>query len=147
MTVDKICVDASILLKLVLGEEGSAEAAALVTGWSEADREMVAPSLLPYELASTLFKQAALGRISEKVAREGVALLKTAGVRLYLSDDLDEMAWQIGSRCGLTVLYDAYYLALAELLQCDYWTADARFARATAPHYPSVRLLGATGDS
>lgn len=39
--------------------------------------------------------------------------------------------------------FDAHYLALAEELDCEFWTADARFYRAATPTADRIRLLSA----
>ena len=38
--------------------------------------------------------------------------------------------------------YDSHYLALAESLNCDFWTADRPFYRAAQPHHPRVQWIG-----
>ena len=42
-------------------------------------------------------------------------------------------------------VYDSHYLALAETLGCDLWTADERFYRAVSPVAPNVRWVGEFG--
>ncbi len=45
---------------------------------------------------------------------------------------------------GQTYAYDAQFLALAERLRCDLWTADARFLRAMQRHgFSQVKALTA----
>ena len=39
-------------------------------------------------------------------------------------------------------VYDAHYLALAESLGCDLWTADARFSRAAGSGSVNVNWIG-----
>ena len=46
-------------------------------------------------------------------------------------------------RAGQMVAYDGHYLALAEVQNCEFWTADARLAHALQNRYPWVRLLHA----
>jgi len=52
------------------------------------------------------------------------------------------LAWEIAEELGMPTIYDAVYLAVAELRGAIFWTADDKlFARARARPY--VRLLGA----
>jgi len=72
------------------------------------------------------------GRIA---ARDGRNLLKkapTLGVEILNYDDLHERAWLLAEKLNRPTAYDAHYLALAELLQCDFWTADRRLYNAAA---------------
>jgi predicted nucleic acid-binding protein len=142
----RVCVDASVLLKIVLPEPLAQEASDLLAAWDAAGFELVAPSLLPYEVTSTLFKNVQQGVLPEQAARDGLSLLKQIDIQMFLPDDLHDQAWETARSCGQRVMYDAYYLALAQLLDCEYWTADRRFYGATqgALHvsYDRIRLLG-----
>lgn len=42
--------------------------------------------------------------------------------------------------------YDAHYLALAETLNCDLWTADERFYRAASATFKFVKWLAESED-
>ena len=59
----------------------------------------------------------------ETLARLGVQLVPP-------TPELDRLALRWAGRLGQTVAYDAHYLALAETLGCDFWTADRRLAEA-----------------
>jgi len=48
-----------------------------------------------------------------------------------------EIAYVTGQKSS----YDAMYLALAERVGCDYWTADARFANPAMALFPQIRLI------
>ena len=39
-------------------------------------------------------------------------------------------------------IYDCLYAALADLKNCELWTADERFFNAVKDDFPLVRLLG-----
>ena len=54
---------------------------------------------------------------------------------------LHRRALQLASELGQGAAYDAHYLALAEALECEYWTADDRFYRAARTAYASVHSL------
>ena len=49
-------------------------------------------------------------------------------------------AWQATFARG--AVYDAHYLALADILGCEYWTADERFYRAVLAACRNVRWIG-----
>jgi predicted nucleic acid-binding protein len=42
--------------------------------------------------------------------------------------------------------YDVHYLALAELLGCELWTADEKFFNSVKKKKPQVRLLSVKGS-
>ena len=51
-------------------------------------------------------------------------------------------ALELASQLDQRDAYDSHYLALAEELDCDFWTADARFYRAAGSLVDRIRLLG-----
>jgi hypothetical protein len=42
----------------------------------------------------------------------------------------------------LLTAYDSQYLAVAERLKCEFWTADSRLVNAVAPHLTWVKWMG-----
>jgi predicted nucleic acid-binding protein len=54
--------------------------------------------------------------------------------------DLHLRAWELASRLGLRTFYDASYLALAEMRNCDLWTANRRLYRTVKGKLDYVRL-------
>jgi predicted nucleic acid-binding protein len=43
-------------------------------------------------------------------------------------------------------VYNAHYLALAEALNCELWTADERFYRAASSGHTQVRWIGSFAE-
>ncbi|MBC7227355.1 MAG: type II toxin-antitoxin system VapC family toxin [Thermoflexales bacterium] len=56
--------------------------------------------------------------------------------------ELHRRALQLARAFSLPAAYDAHYLALAEQLGADFWTADLRLARAIQDRLPWVHRLG-----
>jgi len=55
---------------------------------------------------------------------------------------LQPRALSIATRFKRPKAYDAQYLAVADLLGCELWTADRRLASAVAGELPWVRYVG-----
>ena len=53
-------------------------------------------------------------------------------------------ALDLAERFSLPAAYDAHYLALADWLGGEFWTADRRLARAVHDELPWVRVVDVT---
>jgi predicted nucleic acid-binding protein len=137
-----VCVDASILIKLVVAEPGSDRVDSLWMSWIESDARIIAPSLLRYELTAVLRKKVHRGQLDEAT---GSAALSTAldlmTVEYVDMRALHPRALEIACQHGLPTAYDAHYLALAEIWDCDFWTADRRLYRQVGDRLAFVRCL------
>ena len=61
-------------------------------------------------------------------------------IRVHNEADLLLRALELARQLSLPAAYDAHYLALAEWLGGEYWTADGRLFRAAQPSFPWVHL-------
>ncbi|GAA1894634.1 type II toxin-antitoxin system VapC family toxin [Asanoa iriomotensis] len=98
-----------------------------------AGARLAAPEPMPFEAANILRRHALAGLLDATAAGLAHADLVDLPVDLYPYRGLDERVWHL--RGNLTV-YDAGYVALAELLSAPLVTLDARIARATGPECP-----------
>lgn len=126
-----VVIDANIGISLVTPVAYSPWAIQQMGKWRESRTRIVVPTLWRYEVLSGLQKAISAGFLSE--ARAGLAI-----------EQLSEMAfeelmpaWEASlailtwaRRIGQMVAYDAVYLALAEQLGADFYTADRRLAQA-----------------
>ena len=124
-------VDANLTIALVLATPYSVQAQALWERWSTEAVQVYAPDLWAYEITSALRKTMSLTGMSLSEAETYLETLVRLGVQLVPpTPELDRLALRWAGRLGQTVAYDAHYLALAEMLGCDFWTADRRLAAA-----------------
>ncbi len=63
-------------------------------------------------------------------------------VQIIYPADLHARALALALRYAQPQAYDAHYLALAESLNCEFWTADERLYRALRGELTWVRWLG-----
>ncbi len=125
-----IIVDTSVALKWVLAEVYSANASALRRDMLHRREEVVAPSLLLYEATNTLYQAGRDGIVSWQSVEQGLDDILTV-VRLQPPAlATARRAVDLARMTTLTYAYDTQFLALAEYLGCDLWTADERFQRA-----------------
>ena len=96
-------------------------------------RQLVAPELLDLEVLSAWRRIMAGGRLDERRAALARADLQALPVRRIAHGVLLERAWEL--RSNLTV-YDAVYVALAELLDVALVTGDRRLAGSPGARCP-----------
>ncbi|MBM3175938.1 MAG: type II toxin-antitoxin system VapC family toxin [Chloroflexi bacterium] len=136
-----IVVDASVVLKWQLGdEEHIPQAIALRDDFSKRGvTKLLAPNLLVYEVINGIVTATKLKRIPLPKAVEAVSNLMALGIEL--KDVESRQVAELALRYNLTA-YDAAYLALAEVQNCELWTGDRAFYQSTKNTTMSVRWLG-----
>ena len=132
-----IVVDASVAVKWFLDEPGSAQARELRRRFHLGDVELAAPDLLIYEVANALVCQ----RVHSP-AEIAMSVDTLLSMELILSDpELDLMSRGVAlADQRSAALYDAVYVALAEMLGGELATADRHQAAMAQPH-ARVRLI------
>ncbi len=117
-------VDASVLVNALADDHDDGDRA---RERLQADSDVHAPELLDLEVLSVLRRGLRSGALDERRTELAVTDLRELAVIRYPHLPLVEPAWR--HRHNLTV-YDAAYVALAELLDCVLVTADERIAGA-----------------
>jgi predicted nucleic acid-binding protein len=130
-----LVVDASVVAKWVLREDGSDRANAL-----RSEGGMIAPSLLASEVGNAFWKAERRGDITRN---EAVAAIRSV---LGPFDDLipDEALHARALELAIDLrhpIYDCFYLALAEREAATLVTADARLLAAAKKANVKVRQL------
>ena len=114
-------IDASVALKWVVEENGTAEALALLRG-----NKVIAPDLLIAECSNVLWKKVERKELSKSEALLAARLLQSAQVELLPMRSLIEATTRLAIELRHPA-YDCMYLTLAIENQCKFVTADARF--------------------
>ena len=120
MVDEAVICDASVLAAIVFGEPRSAEALALTRS-----RRLLAPTLLPYEMAQTAV--AKCGCRPADASRITRAFTESLRVSIRLLAPSWPAVVQVAQENGLSA-YDASYLHLALALRVPLATFDVRLA-------------------
>ncbi|MDQ1249237.1 MAG: hypothetical protein QG597_3611 [Actinomycetota bacterium] len=116
-------VDASCLYEAVVdGERARAVELRFL-----ADPDLVAPHLVDVEVTSAIRRNHAAGLLDGTAARLALDSLATWPGERFGHQLLTPRVWQLRDSVRVA---DAYYVALAEALQCPLLTLDARLPRA-----------------
>ena len=119
--------DASALVAVLIdgGDDGRWATTAL------SGSALLAPDLLPFEVANILRRLELQGAVSADQAAQAHADLLDLDVDLWPYEIVARRAWEL--RRNLSV-YDAAYVAVAESGGADLVTLDRGIARAPGPH-------------
>ena len=118
--------DSSALVAVLLGSDSESR-------WTEsalADDNLVCPELALAESSNVLRRMELAGQISRTRATTAFADLLRLDIILFPFVPFAQRIWQL--RNNLTI-YDAWYVALAEALDCPLATLDRKLSRAAGP--------------
>jgi predicted nucleic acid-binding protein len=142
MNNSPVCVDANLVIRLVADPDDE-----LVRSrweqWDAENRRIAAPTLLFYEVSNALYRYQRAGMMSGAALRLALRAALSLPLRLHGEPDLHIRALDLAERLSLPAAYDAHYLALADWLGGELWTADQRLARAVRDTLPWVRAVDA----
>jgi predicted nucleic acid-binding protein len=130
-----------VLLKLLLPEEQSDAVRRLWGKWVGEDTRITAPFLLAYEVTSVLRNKVFRGELPSEAGEAAFVAFRTQEISLLHPEGIEEKTWALARQWNLPTGYDAAYLALAELLDYECWTADRKFAATLRKKVPRLRFI------
>ena len=140
-----VVVDASLAIKWLVEEDDSDKAQAILQSWVAQDVTRIAPYLMPFEVANALHRRVLRGELNVSQSALLRSLLLDSRLELHHSSSMHVRAMQLAGELRQGAAYDAHYLALAESLDCELWTADQRFYGAANAVIGNVRWIGEPG--
>ena len=135
----KICVDASLVIKVLALEKGSQQAATLFNTWRQANHQLMGPSLLDYEVSNAIHKKLLSGEIEHKRLYNVYSLYSQLNLIILHQTHLLPEILPATASLEQKAIYDSSYLILAKQQDIDLITADYRFYRAAHPSFPFVK--------
>jgi len=145
MNSNSVCVDASLAVAWLSWEEHTPIANALRREWYEHNVQMVGPALFQAEVTSALRQHVYFKRILPEEGEEAFSIYLDIPIRIIDKPEVYRKAWQLAQGFNLPVCYDMQYLAVAELEDCELWTADRSLANSLKGKAKRIRWVGDYG--
>lgn len=143
MKSTEVCVDASVAIKVVVAEADSDKADALFNGWVSDEKQLIAPVFFEAETDSILRQKVSLRHeLTAEQGQSAFASLSTLPIKTQHSAEQRRRAWELAREFNFPTVYDATYLALADLRQCEFWTADEKLFKQVRDKLKFVKWLG-----
>jgi predicted nucleic acid-binding protein len=133
VVIPPVVMDASAVIAILLDPTGKGEEVYQAVR----DSELLAPTVLPYEVFNVLRRRWSAGMLSEGDAQRALDAFEELEIDLWQWLTLRDRVWGLK---GSITTYDAAYIALTQLLDCPLITANAKLA-AVAPSNCEIRLF------
>jgi predicted nucleic acid-binding protein len=140
--LSQVVLDSGIFIASTFPEPLTIQAQELIAALQKDQATLYAPSLLRYELIAVSRKAVYQKRVTPEEGLIARDKLLSYPVTLHFDDALLRRGYELATIYNRPTAYDAQYLALAERLACDFWTADERLYNAVNTNFPNVRWLG-----
>ena len=135
-------LDASVAVKLVLVEPLAHEARTLIRDASRAHRRLIAPVVLLSEVTNAVYQHERRGMLSRRQADEALALFLALPFEFVSNDAIYTDAVSHAREHAMRATYDSQYAVLAEQLETDLWTGDAKFVHSLRGTRSRIRWIG-----
>jgi predicted nucleic acid-binding protein len=143
MSHSRICVDAGLVVRRVIFPD-DLPVQRLWDTWEHEGASLVAPALIFYEVTNVLHRYQRQGWLSKETVGLALAAALSLPVDLIEDMDLHLQAKAAAEKYDLPATYDAHYLALAERLGIELYSADIRLFNALQPF--GISWLKQVGD-
>jgi predicted nucleic acid-binding protein len=136
-----LVIDAGFAFKLILPGPYQPALQQQFTQWLTAGNPLYAPTLWLYELTSAFNKAVHTEAITVAEGLRALHLAQQLNVQLIAPDEAQiRRAYECTRQLDRATAYDSFYLALAESLSAELWTADKRLYYAANRSW--LRLIG-----
>jgi predicted nucleic acid-binding protein len=137
-----LCLDTSVWIPYLVPEIYQPQARTLVAEVLSLNLRLVAPAFAWAEVGSVLRKKTRMGVITTEEAQGFFEDFCELPIDYIEEEEIRTRSWEIAEQYGLSTLYDAAFLACAESVSAEFWTADAALVRQLIPRPTYLRELG-----
>jgi predicted nucleic acid-binding protein len=136
------CVDANLVIQFAVNDENIPVQQQWLH-WIDVEESFIAPPLHAYEVLNGIHRYVVRREISVVAANAAWDFATALNIELAYNRVDHDRALQLARRFNRPATYDAHYLALAERLGIEFWTADERLYNSVRYQLPWVHLVGA----
>ena len=134
-------VDASVAVKWVVPEEDTELASKLFNDATATDTHVLVPPHLPVEVTNALRKKTWRNELTTSEADRALQRFLGLDFRRSEPPGLYKRALDLANQYDRRAVYDSHYVALAEIVGCDLWTADSGIVNVMGQDLPFIKLL------
>ena len=135
-----VVVDSNLLVALATDPGRAPAVRRQLEEWRRGADVLHAPTLLRYEVASSLTRAVVAGGLTRAEATQAWQRISMVTVQLHELIDVPAVV-EVALTLGRQSAYDAAYIALAQELGADVWTLDGPLARNAENSKLPVKLL------
>ena len=138
-----VVLDANILIAFGLSDEPlHTQAHQILSAWRTSETSLVAPRLFRSEITAVIRKAVYQERITHEQGRKMLAQFLVYPVEFHEDNVLLKTAYELAETFNRPRAYDAQYLALAQRLSCEFWTANERLFNAIHNDFLNIHWPG-----
>jgi predicted nucleic acid-binding protein len=120
----QICIDASVALQWILPSPQSQTADSLLQKWDDADIQIISAPLLDIDTTAIIRKLMQMKLLLPQQGEQAFQIYRQMGIDIVSHPALTQTAWDLIGKYDQAHISDLHYLALAELVDADFWTAN-----------------------
>jgi predicted nucleic acid-binding protein len=141
----RVCIDASLAIEWVIPTQNDLLFESLLQSWDRNGTDLISPPLFNAEVSSAIRRFVYLKKLLPGQGEKAFLFFQELDVRIINPPELTVTAFKLAKQFNLPVCYDTQYVALAELADCELWTADKRLANAVLGKTNRVNFAGDAG--
>ncbi|MBE9079244.1 type II toxin-antitoxin system VapC family toxin [Romeria aff. gracilis LEGE 07310] len=128
-----LCLDSSVIVPYLVPEDNSQKAEALIQEAILTSIRIVVPCFAWAEVGSVLLKKVRQKLLTSEESQACFEDFQMLPLEFIDRSSLRNRAWAIAAEHHLPTLYDAAFLACAELCGAEFWTADQVLIKGLSP--------------
>ncbi len=136
-----LCLDASFIIRYLTSKDTESIYQQYWSQWKADGSTLIAPTLIMYEVLNAFHRASLAGQMTSDEVEEFLERGLNLGLRFYGDAQLHREALKMAQKYNLPATYDAHYLALAERLEVELWTADKRLYNPVRDSLDWVHLI------